>query len=200
MRWMFGCAVATALLAAGCASPAQIGARPTPHPNYTSDTSANFFASTVADRLLKAIGKDPTYAGIAIRSFGLQVWAVGGGSPELRAAVAAVDELTVRIADVRNNLHTLEVLTTRLNHDTKALRQRGIAMAMWGPGLLLEQGQGLARALHAGARGLPGPALRSRPGHGQHRVRDGRRQLTAGVRSTGPGRARTPPGTRLRWS
>jgi hypothetical protein len=133
MRQMFGCAVATALLAAGCASPAQVGAGPRPHPNYTSDTSANFFASTVAERLLKTIGKDPTYAGLAIRSFGLQVWAVGGGSPELRAAVAAVDELTVRIADVRNNLHDMEVLTTRLSHDTKALRQRGIAMAMWGP-------------------------------------------------------------------
>ncbi len=133
MRRMIGCAVATGLLAAGCASPAQLGAGPTPHPNYTSDTSANFFASTVAERLVKAIGKDPTYAGIAIRSFGLQVWAVGGGSQQLKAAVAAVDELTVRIADVRNSLRTLQVLTTRLNHDTKALRQRGIAMAMWGP-------------------------------------------------------------------
>jgi hypothetical protein len=133
MRRAVGLAVAGALLAAGCASPAQVAAGPTPHPDYATDTSANFFASTVADRLLKAIGKDPTYAGLAIRSFGVQVWAVGGGSPALRAAVAGVHELNVRIAGVRNNLPSLQVLTTRLNHDTNALRQRGIAMAMWGP-------------------------------------------------------------------
>ena len=41
--------------------------------------------------------------------------------------------MPVRIANVGNNLHTLQVLTTRLNHDTKALRQRGIATSSWGP-------------------------------------------------------------------
>jgi hypothetical protein len=143
MRRAIGLAFLSCLLAVGCASPAAVGTPPangTPlAPTEALDTAGEFLAAEVADRLTPLIRHDPTYAGLAIHGRGLQVWAVGGGSAKLRAAVRAVTEVPVQIITARNSERTLTLLIRQVTHDAANLRKHDVDLSSWGPDVYLNK-------------------------------------------------------------
>jgi hypothetical protein len=153
MRRAVGLAVAASLLAAGCTARPTVDAASVSTPITSSSTSSRAPAPPATlpdpsgtpitaelvrknyDRLCAQIRVDPTYAGMALHGRGLQVWAVGSGSAQLRAAVAAVHQVRVQIITARHSAREMSAVIRQLSHDRPALKSRGIELSSWGPDL-----------------------------------------------------------------
>ncbi len=142
MRRAVGLALAAGLLATGCTGPEPVDTTAVLTASSSSSSSSSSALGITAelvrqnyDRLCAKIRRDPTYAGMALHGRGLQVWAVGGGSAKLRAAVAAVDEVRVQIITARHSARDLSAVIRQLSHDRAALGHRGIELSSWGPDL-----------------------------------------------------------------